>query len=166
MKIAIGSSILSLLIAIGSLYYSYTSNKKIGVINLNTVFEKFEGSKKAADELIKTSKKYESVIDSLNHKITLLSTNEDNKEQIKKMQYVVFQLTQKGEVEYRKTNDDLSVGVQNKINTYLEIYRKENGFDVLISQYQNTGAIALDENIDVTSSFVTSLNEYYFHVKK
>jgi Skp family chaperone for outer membrane proteins len=137
------------------------TRQKTGVIRLAYVFEHFEGATLAAKELAKASDNFENTLDSLKNRIDRLTP--ERAEEAEYLRRTMYELNQKAGYSYEKLNNELSQGVQNQIDTYLQIYRKENGYDLLISQYQSVGAIAADEKLDITEHFTKALNNYYFH---
>lgn len=137
------------------------TRQKTGVIRLAYVFEHFEGATLAAKELADASDKFESSLDSLQNRLHRLTP--ERAEEAEYLRRTMYELNQKAGYSYEKLNNELSQGVQNQIDTYLQIYRKEHGYDLLLSQYQSAGVIAADEKLDVTEHFTRALNNYYFH---
>jgi len=150
-----------LVLMTGAVFYAAGTRQKTGVIRLAYVFEHFEGARLAAKELADASDKYEDALDSLKNRLDHLTP--EKAEDAERLRRTMYELNQKAGYSYEKLNSELSQGVQNQIDTYLQIYRKENGYDLLISQYQSVGAIAADEKLDITEHFTKALNNYYFH---
>lgn len=151
-----GLGIVAALVAV-----ALSGRQKMGVIRLEYVFEHFEGARLAAKELMESSEKYETTIDSLNYRLSALLGEQE--EEAARLRRTIYELSRKAEYNRETLNSELSLGVQNQIDTYLEMYRKERGYDVLFSQYQSTGAVAARPELDITEDFTQALNNYYFH---
>ena len=135
----------------------------IGVIRLNYVFDQFKGSKMAADKLLKYSEKVKVEYEAMEYKLEKLDTSaSDYSKRRLGLMNDLDQMNRSANEKYQQISDELSAGVQNQIHTYLDLYRTEKGFDLLISNYNGVGALSYSTNIDCTEDFLKGLNHYYF----
>lgn len=71
-------------------------------------------------------------------------------------------LMQELDAEYQKNG----LEINDAINSFIEEYNKEKGFNMIISNTGNSNLLYADKNLDITNEIVAGLNAKYSNVKK
>ena len=151
------------LLGLGILGYREITREKIGVLRMEYVYENFEGSKDAMQKLQKAQEKYTQQTDSLKglYNYLLNDTLTITRERMAYLREKIIERNELSGREHAKLEQELSAGVLNQMNDYLEEYAEKYNYDIIISYYQGQGALISSERADVTEDFTMKLNAKY-----
>jgi outer membrane protein len=151
-----------------------TSSKKIGVVQMDKLVYEFKGMKEATERYTVKINKWNAESDSLKRRLQGLyeqlkldSLNHDKTKLNKDIQvFLLFKQSYldhagRAEENAQKEDREMTLGVVNQVNEYIEKYAKSEGYDVILcnSDQQNVGYAK--EKVDVTQEVLEFANKEY-----
>ncbi|MBS1636295.1 MAG: OmpH family outer membrane protein [Bacteroidetes bacterium] len=164
-----------LILAVAGLYILFFLKKeKIGFVRSNELVYSYKGMEEAHALQGKRTKEYQTNIDTLqmdlqkainnyNMEFSKLSKEERaEKEKMLIIQKENFQnYSQNAQKAIEKSNTDLTEGVLNQINAFVEKYAKENNYTIIFGTTTSGNVLYGKEEIDVTEEILKALNAQY-----
>ena len=150
-----------------AIYYS-TKSTKVVYVDLNKAYSEFKMTKELDAKLTLTEQNRKNILDSLKFKFELVTRqlNNDMKNTELQKQYSMIreeyslrqqQLTTDQDEQTKQYNDQIF----KQINQYVQDYRKEKGYDIVLGASGNGAVMSADEKFDITSDMVNYMNEKY-----
>lgn len=156
----------------------WMNNKKIGVIQMNKLVYEFKGMKEASSKYQAKVEKWSLESDSLKNRLMAMydqiridSLNRNKERLANDIQ--LFTLFRDSYVEHANLRDEeakeadrqMTLGVVNQIQDYINQYAKERGFDVILcnSEQQNVGFAKA--HLDITKEVLEFANQRYEGIK-
>jgi outer membrane protein len=137
-------------------------------VDLNKAYSEFKMTKELDAKLTLTEQNRKNILDSLKFKFELVTRqlNNDMKNTELQKQYSMIreeyslrqqQLTTDQDEQTKQYNDQIF----KQINQYVQDYRKEKGYDIVLGASGNGAVMSADEKFDITSDMVNYMNEKY-----
>jgi len=174
MKIKDWILIAGVMIAVGMGVWSKFSKPKIAYVRTGKLINEYLGMKEANEAYQKKIAMWEANIDSLRdtlqeaiNKYKKDSINLMEKEKYKQKSYIM-QL-QQGLLQYSnavnekiaKEEEKMTLGVLNQVNSYIEKYGRENGYNIIFGTTATGNVLYGDEALDITENVLKGLNRSY-----
>ena len=148
--------------------------KKIAFVRTATIIEQYKGTQEAQALYQEKIAEWQSqvdtlqfdlkrAIDSYNQELTNLNNTQiqarqvaldHQQNQLQKYEQVVYEKASKEEEKYMQ-------GVLNQINSFIEKYGKEKGYDLVLGTTQSGNIMYATDAIDITQEVIKGLNKEY-----
>lgn len=161
-------------VAIAVIAFFSNHGLKIGFVRSKDLISKYEGMKEAEQILEQRQHQWESEIDTLqsDYRRTLSSYNDDyprlTSEERKKREGLLqaqennVRSYTNSLVERSKVSEQtITQGVLNQINSAAEKYGRDHGFEIILSTLESGNIIYGTESIDITNDLLSVLNNAY-----
>ncbi len=165
-----GSGIIALILSA----FTFMMKPKIGYVNNSIVLSEYyavkesegilEGKiKELEDEQLRLEKDIDASIKAYQINYPGLDKIARIKEEtrIKQLQQGYFKLKEENEQKIQEEDQKLTAAVLVKINSFMENYGKENGFDVIIGVTEMGNVLYANEAMDITDLIVKEINIEY-----
>ncbi len=147
---------------------------KIAYVHSQELIYDYEGTKEAMAEFNKEKLKWQANIDTLNssfgyavdnykNEFSNLSTKERDEIE-KKLSSQEYQLKGYREAIAKKVSEQdkiLLEGVVNQINSFVESYGKENGYEIILGTNQTGNILYAEQTLDITKEIIEAMNKNY-----
>lgn len=164
-----------IVIAVAALYYlHFFGQKKTAFVRSSDLIYSYEGMKDAQKQLDLKKNTYKSNIDTL--KFDLQRTMDQYKSRYAQMskeekleQEKLIYMQQENFKEYsagtdeaiEKSDLELTQGVLNQVNTFVESYAKENGYKLIFGTTSSGNILYGEDYMDITEDVLKELNKNY-----
>lgn len=162
-------------VGLGLLYYlHFSSVQHIGFVRSNEMVYGYEGMKEAHALQEQKAKEFQSNVDTLqmdlqraiNHyNMEYASLNKEERSEKEKLiviqQENFKQYSQNAQKVIEKSNKDLTEGVLNQINAFVENYAKEHGYTLIFGTTSSGNILYGKDNMDITEEILKALNANY-----
>lgn len=167
-----------LLLLVGSFAWVSCNDKKaeqkIAFVRSGDLIYKYKGMEEATEKYKKQAEEWQANLEALkneydnavtkyNQEAARLSLLEKTarEDKIRKMEENLNKYYQGLQDQAKKTDEEMTQGVLNQINTYVEKYGKEHGYAMIFGT-SNTGNILYADSIyDLTDTILAGLNKEY-----
>ncbi len=170
-------NLLLALLVLSAAWISCNSKKtdiKIAYVRSGDLIYKYKGMEEATEKYKKQAedwqanlegmkKEYEEAVAKYNQQASKLSLVEktQTEDRLKKMEDNLNKYYQGLQDQAKKTDEEMTQGVLNQINTYVEKYGKDHGY-MMIFGTSNTGNILYADSLyDLTDTILAGLNRNY-----
>lgn len=170
--------ILALLItiAVGVVWIAYqvTKKSKIAYVRSADLIYNYEGMKEAQAKQEKKTLELKSNLDTLqvNFQKAISQYNQEypkltKEEKLKREELLGVQqnqlksYAQTVEETIKKQDDQLTQGVLNQVNSFVEEYSKKKGYDLVLGTTSSGNILFATESMDITNEVLTALNSQY-----
>ena len=167
---------LLIVIAVGVSWIAFkvTTTSKIAYVRSVDLIYSYEGMKEAQQKQDKKEMELKSNLDSLqvNFQKAVNQYNLDypklsKEEKFKREKLLTIQQNQlKGysenmETTIQKQDEQLTQGVLNQVNSFVETYSKKKGYELVLGTTSSGNILFATENLDITKEVLTALNDQY-----
>lgn len=176
-KKIIASAILAFLILLGGLTYiiiKINKQPRIAYVKSNDLVYGYVGMKEAQQKQTLFETKLQSQIDSmrlsLQNEITIfnnlssrLSKEElmNEKERLMKFESSFRNFAENAQKQIKESDEKLTSGVLNQINTYIEEFGNKNGYDIVLGTTTSGNILFAREYMDITNDVLEEINKNY-----
>lgn len=155
-------------------YFHFSTRQKIAFVRSNELVYGYTGMNEAHDLQISKAKEYQSNIDTLQmdlqkamNQYNLEYAKLDKAERAEKEKLLVIQqenfkqYSQNAQKAVEKSNTDLTQGVLNQVNAFVETYAKEHGYTLILGTTTSGNILYGQESMDITEDVLKALNAQY-----
>ena len=134
---------------------------KIGYVEVGELYEEFSLTKELDARFQNTNRARQQVLDSLGNMIQRLERDSSGSTRLRTLQYAFQEKQQAFEEDSRNQLGQYNEQISGQLNQYIEEFRQEEGYDILLGA-QGSGAImAVDSALNVTQTAITYINQRY-----
>jgi outer membrane protein len=166
----------NIILALGLAYciYRTTGVPKVKYVKSADLVYGYEGMKEAQQLQTKNTEEIQSKVDTLqldfqktvnqyNLDYPKLSKEERiTREKLLSMQQEnLRQYSQNAQKKVKEKDEQITQGVLNQVNSFVEDYGKKQGYDIVLGTTASGNILFAKENMDITAEVLKSLNEQY-----
>lgn len=168
-----------LIIGAGSFFLIRSSSPKIAYVRSSELVSKYRGMQEASALYKDKMAKWQSNIDTLeadyqrsvgkyNLDFSKLSATlrKESQESLEKQRQNIQQYVKTLDEKAREEDEKMTVGVINQINSFVESYGKDKGYDFIFGTTQDGNILYGAKGKDITEDIITALNNSYKADKK
>jgi outer membrane protein len=155
------------------------SEKKIGYVRMSKLVDEYKGMKEAQASFKQKTEGWQSNLDTLEmdyqrslreyntvHSKLNPAERKEREEQLQKQQMNIRQYVQTLEQKAKEEDSKLTGGVLNQINSFVEEYGNQHGYDMIFGVTVTGNVMQADESLDLTEEISKKLNADYSDEKK
>lgn len=168
-----------LVIGVGSIFIIRYSSQKLAYVRSSELVSKYKGMQEASALYKEKMAKWQANIDTLevdyqrsvgkyNLEFSKLSatSRKESQESLQKQRQNIQQYVKTLDEKAREEDEKMTVGVINQINSFVESYGKDNGYDFIFGTTQDGNILYGSKGKDITEDIITALNNSYKNDKK
>lgn len=174
MKKIILTLLITITIGVVWIAYKVTKTSKIAYVRSADLIYSYEGMKEAQLKQEKKTMELKSNLDTLqvNFQKAINQYNQDFAKLTKEEKFQREKLlgvqqnqlkdySQTVEETIKKQDDQLTQGVLNQVNSFVEEYSKKKGYDLVLGTTSSGNILFATESMDITNEVLTALNSQY-----
>jgi outer membrane protein len=171
--IVILSAIL-VIVLVGSIWYVKQAVPRIAYVRSYDLIEKYQGTLQARGVFEQQKSSMTTAVDSLkmnferarmdylNRASQMTAGQRQNQEQLLgQQQNQVLQYSQAVEERLEEADTKMMQGILNQVNSFVEEYAKENGFDLVLGTTLSGSLLYGEAGLDVTDDLLAKLNDRF-----
>lgn len=162
------------LLASGIAFYKSVRQPKIAYIRSSELIYSYQGMKEA-QQLFQTKKsknqanvdtvriELERAFNQFSREISLLNEKEKNERRalLRAQEENYLRYAQSIKDAEKKDEMEMTEGVLNQVNSFVEIYSKEHGYNLVMGTTNSGNLLYADEAMDITNDVLKAINEEY-----
>lgn len=173
-RILIYTLTIIVLLGLGLGVFNFLTTPKIAYIRSYDLVDKYQGTKEAREKFEAKKNTWQSNIDTLSY--TLRSTIDKYNKEKNKMSVAeradmekflnnkdkeLATYVQSVETKAQEEDEQMMQAILNQVNSYVEKYGQENGYDVILGTSTSGNVMFGDKQLDITDDVLAGLNNSY-----
>jgi outer membrane protein len=171
MKAALQIFVISFLVSVTILFaYHFLTREKMAYVKTGEILQKYQGMIDANKQFASEFAIVQGNVDTLKNRYERIKSSESSISKDKRSDWAYqlgvaekefSQYNQTAQQQIQQRQQQLTLGVLNKINTFIQEYGKKNGYKIILGTTEDGSILYASEKDDLTTVILDEINKAY-----